>query len=346
MTSVTQKTVQDPAAQFEDGMSVQGSPEEPAPALASDLAASDEARDADSFSLMDTVKSFFGMETPTPKKAAESLYGPDKLPSPPEPPRRMVAPGSDLAGAKIVAKADWAQYAREYGQYLKDFEGVFAHCESLEELRRCQPEPPDDALARSGLWDDKAQQMKDDYAAMFKTKVDRGYELLDETPPGTIIAVLKGSAAIKAGPVAVGGEFSLEANTTGRTNADINFGPDLAGVGATGSLAGTKEVSVVVGSYGAKANSRGDAEIKLGHGAGVAFNPYEKKLGVTLGFSKEFEGPGKTKAKAGIEADLLLKAMPEKDVRRALEGWLRAPPGEDVNERWLREQQLKARCLR
>ena len=337
MTSVNEKSFADPMTPFEDGMSVQAPPVKSAQAEA---AKSPEAADADSFSVVDTVKSFFGVEKPK-AKANESKYGPDNLPQPPQPPRRMAQAGADLSSEKIVAKDEWNKYAKAYSQYLKDYEGVFANCKDLQQLKRSQPQPPDDALARTGIWDSKAQAMKDEYEGMFSKKVTRGYELAKETPPGTFTAMLKGTVGLEAGPVNVGGEFAVE--TDDKKKPVISFGADAKGVGFSGSTDGSREVSVEVGGYGGKVSSDGEVQIKVGHGAGAIYNPKEAKVGASLSVGKEIEGPAGTKARAELELQATAKLISQEDVRRVFENWLVAPPAEDANEKWLRARSYGCR---
>ncbi len=344
MTTVTEKTIHDPAAQFEDGVSVPA--ESPKPAQTTSPAAAPEDKDADSFGLVDTVQSFFGVEKPKSKRA-ETKHGPNNLPRSPAEPRDRTTPtvglkGEALQKAQAKNAEAWGEYEKAYKQYLADFREAYKNCGTLEQLRQLQPEPPATTLRDVGFAASYEAALSR-YNAMFKEKVDRGYELIGKTPPGTLTAIFGASLSAKVGALGASVDGKLQVDTRGEVKASKGAGESLqAGPVKLGtSSSGTQSVAVDAGIAKVKANSKGDGEVEVGLGAGSGsafYNPSEGTYGGGVKVGRKYE-VGMVAAGAEVSIKAQIQGMSKEDVKRVLSGWL-VPVPEDVNAKWLQEQQL------
>ncbi|MGC4121352.1 MAG: hypothetical protein QM765_43605 [Myxococcales bacterium] len=351
MTSVTQKTSYDPGAQLEDGMSIPA--EAPKTAQPAAPAPTPEAKkDEDSFGFVDSVKSFFGVEKPAAKKT-ETKYGPNNLPKPPAEPREKTIPTKGLTGKELEKAQDansklWGEYEVAYKQYLSDFREAYKNCGSLEQLRQLQPEPPATTL-RDVNYSASYESALSRYNEMFKEKVDRGYELIGKTPPGTLTAIFGASLKGKVGAIGGSIDGKFQVDTRGKTKREVSneASVEVESNKFAMSSKGVKSETMDVGVAKIKTNTKGDGEVSvsMGAGSGTAFyNPSEGTFGGGVKVGKSVDlGVIEVGVEASVKAQI--QGMSKEDVKRVLSGWL-VPVPQEANAKLLQEQQLKATTSR
>ncbi|HCF58342.1 MAG TPA: hypothetical protein DFS52_10165 [Myxococcales bacterium] len=307
----------------------------------------------------DTITSWFA----GPQKAKRSntpSYGPNNEPIPPKAPGSMLpanATAEERKRAMEDEKQRWNEYAADYSKYLENYREAFANCSNLDELRNLEPEPPAKQMGQiPQLIDPKAyESLVRQHDEMFGKKVDRGYELIGETSPGTVMMALKGSLKV----LGMGVEIGVRLDDKGHVDStgpkgtienplfDVSISPEGKIDGKVGldlkkiptKLGGEENFSIGFKSNGEQHMARlGDysaewgkdkTKLAIGLGAMGVSSFYDKKSGTFGGgisAGKSFKSAdGFTYAEAKAQVELAMKGMSEEDVKRALSEWLVKP---------------------
>ncbi|MBI5546492.1 MAG: hypothetical protein HY901_21635 [Deltaproteobacteria bacterium] len=355
MSRVDQTCTTNPTVMFDDEQ-VSLPAQEPGANRASATPASQpadaprEEAGGDSLSVIDSMKAFvFGKD----KAKTSPRFGPNNLPKPPAEPRHQTTPTNGLTGgalerAETHNEKVWGDYADAYQRYLDGYREAFKNCSKIEDLRQLQPDPPADTMAQVGH-EAAFKKLDHEFREMFTDKVDRGYELLGKTPPGTLTFILGGALNVALGPFGFGAEGKAQVNSRGEANTKVvSTGSYKSGpVKGTIQSDGTQSLSVDAKGIRAKINSKGEGELRVGREiAGSAyFNPQEGYFGGGVHLGEKLEA-GDNSVSVEFTAKAQFQGMSKEDVDRALRGWLAKPPEENVNEKWLKEHQLRAQVSR
>jgi len=205
-------------------------------------------------------------------------------------------------------------------------------------------------LAKLG-YDASFQTLDRKYRDSLTAKVDRGYELIGKTPPGTLTMIFGAAIKAKVGVAEWSKEAKAQIDSNGKRDGKRTTSQsfDAGVVKYTKHSDASDSLTVGVKPVKAKITSKGEGELTVGFdeiGSGSAFyNPKQATFGGGVKLTaKVVDLPGVTLAtELSIKAQI--QGLSKEDVDRALKGWLVPQPG-DVNAKWLQEQQLKARCSR
>ncbi len=294
-------------------------------------------------SLSHTVRGWFGKAEE--KKSDRPAWGPDNLPPKPKFPSPEPGEGPEVRERN---RQTLLKFGREYRDYCAAFKEVYANCKSIEQLRNCDPAEVGKAL-QQGL-PDLAAYMQSARSELYDLKVKRGYELLGESPPGTLMVTLK--LALKAGDVEI--EGSASADTAGKSSSGVavsaqnakagikdgkgfistNAAAEHRGTGAAISQdeEGRWQGGGKVAGVGVSVDSDGMVKVGVGMGgmgASANYNPSTAEYGMSIGGSRKVELAG-AEIEATAEGELRFKGISKEDVMRALQGWMVKPNSEDI----------------